>query len=170
MISIQSQVIAGQSRSCLHFPAGSGAPPLSICGPAPERIFLPGALRAQDQAVGRATAGNPVQAQYGMEQSSGASRPAARPACMRRSTDLLIAVIRYRKIMKWRTASLVFWCVAARPQYSAACISGIWFVDVLAGAALACISFYAAEKLIRRRCATIRSSSGLETADAGIAP
>jgi len=83
----------------------------------------------------------------------------------------LIAVIRYRKIMKWRTASLVFWCVScASLVFSCVYLRYHWFVDVLAGAALACISFYAAEKLIRRRCATIRSSSGLETADAGIAP
>jgi membrane-associated phospholipid phosphatase len=81
----------------------------------------------------------------------------------------LIAVIRFRRMMKWRRAALVFWSVScASLVFSCVYLRYHWFVDVLAGAALAWLSFFIADSLIRRRSAACRSSSELETADAGV--
>ncbi len=81
----------------------------------------------------------------------------------------LIAVIRFRRKMKWRVAALVFWIVScASLLFSCVYLRYHWFVDVFAGAAVAWISFLVAERLIRRRCAACGPASGSETADAEI--
>lgn len=83
----------------------------------------------------------------------------------------LIAVIRFRRIMKWRAAALVFWSVSsASLVFSCVYLRYHWFVDVLAGAAVAWLSFFVAERLIRRRSAAFRSIPELETAEEGVSP
>ena len=83
----------------------------------------------------------------------------------------LIAVIRFRRMMKWKAAAMVFWSVScASLVFSCVYLRYHWFMDVLAGAAVAGISFYLAERLISRRSAACRPAGELETAGEVIAP
>jgi membrane-associated phospholipid phosphatase len=63
----------------------------------------------------------------------------------------MIAVVRFRKLMKWRRTALVFWIVSgASLVFSCVFLRYHWVVDVMAGAVLASVSFYVAERAVAR--------------------